>query len=62
MSSIVKYYAKSNKICPFCNNEVTLKQVLNNETIYSETKRKTRLFAHRSCVERGERKWQQQIK
>lgn len=48
-----KVYRTCNKVCPFCFNDVTLKDVYNDNYVFSETKRKTRLLAHRICVERN---------
>lgn len=54
MSSIIKLYskAKNNKICPFCEKLVTINDILNNNFVYSESKRKSKLFAHITCFER----------
>lgn len=49
---VIKIYPSCNKVCPFCFSDVTLKDVYNDNYIYSETKRKTKLLAHRICFER----------
>lgn len=50
--NVAKIYDKCNKLCPFCFKPVTLSDIYNNNYVYSETKRKSRLLAHRICVER----------
>lgn len=50
---VIKLYPTCNKLCPFCFNDVTLKDVYNDNYAFSETKKKTRLLAHRICVERN---------
>lgn len=51
-SKIIKIYKTCNTKCPICKNEVTLKDVLNNNYVFSETRRKTRNLGHRICIER----------
>lgn len=51
--NVIKIYHTCNKLCPFCFNDVTLKDMYNNNYVFSETKKKKRLLAHRTCIERN---------
>lgn len=52
-TNVAKLYSKCNKMCPFCFSIVTLKDIYNGNYAFSETKRKTKLLAHRTCIERN---------
>lgn len=50
-TQILKYYAKSNKICPVCGKSVLMKDLENDNYVFSKTKNNvfTNLFfAHKN--------------
>lgn len=58
-TQILKYYAKSNKICPVCGKAVIMKDVENKNYVFSKTKNNvfTNLFfAHKKCLKRRNKK------
>lgn len=58
-TQILKYYAKSNKICPVCGKHVIMKDVENKNYVFSKTKNNvfTNLFfAHKKCLKRRKKK------
>ena len=49
---VLKIYKTCDTKCPICKKVVELKDILNNNYVFSETRRKTRKLAHRICIER----------
>lgn len=54
-TQILKYYAKSNKICPVCGKLVIMKDLENNNYVFSKTKNNVfnnLFFAHKKCIKK----------
>ena len=54
-TQILKYYAKSNKICPVCGKSVTMKDIEYNNYVFSKTKNNifnNLFFAHKNCIKK----------
>lgn len=49
---VLKNYRNCNNKCPICNEIVTYNNVVAGNYIYSETKRRGKMLAHRNCLER----------
>lgn len=46
-----KEYEKSDKTCPICNMRISLDEINNMDFVYSRTKNRKILFAHKKCYE-----------
>ena len=49
---ILKNYSQCNHTCPVCNKDVTRNDITNNNFVFSETKRKSKMLGHRICIEK----------
>lgn len=49
-------FPEDNK-CNICNRYITVADVNNNNYVYCETKRKTKNFVHKTCLERRKNKY-----
>ena len=45
-----QYYKTYNRNCSLCNKNIVIEEIRENKIIVSITKRKTILFAHKSCL------------
>ena len=52
VKSTYNNYVKSNKLCPLCNLLVTAQDLEDLNYIWSQTKRKTNIFAHKKCIKK----------
>ena len=50
--SILNNYQKSDKICPICNLYVKAKDIEDLNYIFSLTKKKKYIFAHKKCIKK----------
>lgn len=50
--SILNNYQKSDKICPICNLYVKAKDIEDLNYIFSLTKKKKYIFAHKKCLKK----------
>ena len=49
--NILKRYKETvYKKCPICHKEVTIEHIQNYDFVYTKTKRKSNVFAHKSCL------------
>lgn len=55
-----RYIPKNDK-CAICKNYITISDIENNNFELSITKRKTRVYVHKTCIERRNKKWIQKI-
>ena len=46
-----KEYEKSDKTCPICNKLISLDEINKMDFVYSRTKIRKILFAHKKCYE-----------
>lgn len=55
-----RYIPKNDK-CAICKNYITISDIENNNFELSITKRKTRVYVHKTCIERRNKKWIQKM-
>lgn len=48
-----KEYEKSDKTCPICNMRISLDEINKMDFVYSRTKKRKILFAHKNVMKKG---------
>lgn len=47
---LVKIYKGTiNKKCSICNRDIIIKDIIDNNVVYTKTKRKNNVFCHKNC-------------
>lgn len=53
---LVKIYKNTNnKKCSICNKEIIIADIINNNVVYTKTKRKNNVFCHKKCLMKGKK-------
>ena len=55
-----RYIPKNDK-CAICKNYITISDIENNNFELSIKKKKTRVYVHKTCIERRNKKWIQKM-
>lgn len=54
---LVRIYKDTiNKKCSICNKDIIIKDVTDNNVVYTKTKRKNNVFCHKKCLMKGKKK------
>ena len=50
------YKGTINKKCSICNKDIIIKDVIDNNVVYTKTKRKNNVFCHKKCLMKGKKR------